>query len=410
MNPRTVRLWLAAACVLALVLSPFLVRGDMQLRKVREANQRQIASLSNGDRERLDRNYAEYRQLSPPEKAHVDEFHHDLTASAKERQRQLEHTMEVYLDWARTLPPYQREALMKETDSQKRLDLVREFLEQQSDWEAQRLAFVEMGWLPPGARRAFRDAPLLSPEELASLMVEIEDRQWRYFSVQEQERLSQLQGIERYVQLLKLLKEKSAGTVAMHGMVRQVFVEKLRDSSAAAYLKKLQADAGDSQFEEFLPRLGWMVILAKSLIHEAISQQRQSEIPSDQVLSELLHSLPPEEQDRLLSLEAVEFRGELLRLHRQKSTPINPREIAGVFLPSPEERGRFEENFRRIEGRGRSWPGGDPRPGRPPEFRPRRPDGRDGDSQDRPDFGSPRFPRRDYDDDERHDRRGDQQP
>lgn len=90
----------------------------------------QIKSMPKVERDRLDRNIAEFQTLSADQKQHYRALHDELV---KDRMQSggLSALMQTYSIWVQTLSPAQRDELQKETDPAKKLGLVRRYKEEQ---------------------------------------------------------------------------------------------------------------------------------------------------------------------------------------------------------------------------------------------------------------------------------------
>jgi len=90
----------------------------------------QIKSLPKVERDRLDRNIADFQTMTAEQKQHYRNLHEEL---AKDRMQSggLSSLMQTYAVWVQTLSPAQRDELQKETDPAKRLALVRRFKDEQ---------------------------------------------------------------------------------------------------------------------------------------------------------------------------------------------------------------------------------------------------------------------------------------
>ena len=91
---------------------------------------RQIEQMSDLERQRLQRNLAEFKQLTPEQQAHYRDLHLKLEEN-KSTGGSLSSLLQEYSAWLTTLTPSQRDDLNKETNPANKLALVRQFKEAQ---------------------------------------------------------------------------------------------------------------------------------------------------------------------------------------------------------------------------------------------------------------------------------------
>lgn len=84
------------------------------------------------ERDRLNRNIAEFRKLSDAEKEHFRKLHRELKADAASGGN-LATLLQTYSVWVQTLTPTQRDELQKESNLSHRFALVRKFKEEQEE-------------------------------------------------------------------------------------------------------------------------------------------------------------------------------------------------------------------------------------------------------------------------------------
>lgn len=181
-------LWLAGATVLAIAVAPLLASRGVDS-SVLAQSERRIASMTQPQRDRLERNFSEYRELTPQQREHYRQLHRALEADRTDNHGRIVRVMEDYYVWIKTLPAYQREQLRKTTDPDARLALVQKYLDQQQEREAEE----EYGngdmplWL--------EGVPAMSDEDLELVFATILQRMPR--TNDENAELDALSGIER---------------------------------------------------------------------------------------------------------------------------------------------------------------------------------------------------------------------
>ncbi len=133
---------------------------------------RQVEKMSELERDRLQRNIAEFRQLSPDQQAHYRDLHQKLEAD-KASGGKLSNLLSEYTAWLTTLTPSQRDELNQELDPARKVAIVTRFKrEQDARYEA---VPTETPAGPVGDSRPFfpRGLPpgtYLLPPELSAVM------------------------------------------------------------------------------------------------------------------------------------------------------------------------------------------------------------------------------------------------
>lgn len=125
-----VRVGFAAPLIAAVVVMTAVTTSLALDQKTTTERLNQIKSLPKVERDRLDRNIAEFQTLSPDQKQRVRALHDELL---KDRAQSggLSALMQTYSVWVQTLSPAQRDELQKETDPAKKLALVRRYKDEQ---------------------------------------------------------------------------------------------------------------------------------------------------------------------------------------------------------------------------------------------------------------------------------------
>ncbi len=93
----------------------------------KESRRREIEQMNEVDRNRLQRNFELFQELTPTERDKVRQIH-----TTVEQDESLKAVMEAYYDWLSTLSPVQREQLRRETDPAARVELIRQFKDEQA--------------------------------------------------------------------------------------------------------------------------------------------------------------------------------------------------------------------------------------------------------------------------------------
>jgi len=128
MREKQTLLALAIVGLISVAALPFLLRAENPDLEVRR---RRIAGMTQAEREHLQRNLARFEAMSSAERQQLESFCAELAHDQVHDRGKLNHTLEIYGDWLRTITPHQREALRKEPDAVKRIAAIRELVDQQ---------------------------------------------------------------------------------------------------------------------------------------------------------------------------------------------------------------------------------------------------------------------------------------
>lgn len=231
-----------------------------------------VAALPLEVRQRLQRNLDRVQKLPPQKLEQLNEL--DRTVSDSEERAD---AAADFYEWLKSLQPWQRDALRKSTDTNERLTLVADYVDEQQQRQVR-----------------FRD-PQLSSEDVYAVMQTIED----HLQITPEQRASfdQLEGSERYWRVLEL----SIGRRDRSGSRRDrwpdpelasAIVESISDTETHLLLQKNPDDA-----DRLRQVLGRMVILSFF----------ESRRPTNRQLQELFFSLSREDQDKLMRLPISEY-------------------------------------------------------------------------------------------------------
>ncbi|CAK9006567.1 Lipoprotein-releasing system ATP-binding protein LolD 1 [Durusdinium trenchii] len=375
-TPNRIRLFLIGAVLAAIAIPPILVQGEAESRRRRDDSRKQIAGLTSQDRNRLNRNFKVFNELSDDERRQLRELHALLEEDRQKRQGELTQVMEDYYAWLKTIEPYQRDALAKASDSTERIALIQEVLEEQRMRIAKRRIEEDEDWqqllsrLPGG-----NSVPTMSEDSLHGLLTRVHDQFANDFPGAKQRQLAELRQMadasassrrgeltpeERlhrlvyHYELLKGIRELGASertsrlfTWGSEPLLREL-VESIGEPTIAEFVL--------SKDSRFPTRMKFNVVIMHSLVHELYRQGNAAKAPSDAELRALFDQLPMPEQDQLLSLDAVDFRAELLRLHQEQTASVTMRDLLRLFRPPAD----FMQRTRPRGPRENDGPGGRP--------------------------------------------------
>ena len=390
MSKNSIRIWIVCSALLALGIAPFLARGDQSTRQRIEQNRQAIANMTQSERDHLDRNFAAYKKKSPQQIAELTAFHQTIEKDQQANAGDLSKALKQYDQWLATIEPFQRDQLKEIGDPQERIRMMSEIVREQRSREVSSVF-----------RRRFDDSmmasvPLLDREPLEVFMEKVEEMQLGKLSVQQKSDLNRRDGISRFLKLIEMLKENIQ--VPLQDRAK---IPRWIDKELYVLFKDLTSQLGrlivDDKVRDFLleerpgPRemstiLRLQAVVMKSILFQVVSEENASSLPGQIQLEELFNSLPGDEQDALLQLEAIDFYRELVGRTAPKESEGNEvtrQYVFNVLKPYIDNPGGRPPGKRPQDDRdGRPRPGdGDRERGRE-DFRddrggPRRPFGRE---------------------------------
>jgi hypothetical protein len=320
-----------------------------------------VATMTQTERDRFDRNSGDYLKLTEEQREHYRAMHAQIETDRQQNQGRLGQTLDDYYAWLSTLQSFPRQELRTTSDPGQRVQLVEQVLEDQSQSELRQLPWNKP---PPWVR-----VPDLSSEQLRQLMEVIEGS-----VALTQEQKQRLDGkssaIERYLELFKILRERSAKFDELLDRVgEERLMAALPQDERPVWTNDDQAAQRRRSF--FTQLLFWN-----------LSTEFQLEIkrrkPSEVQLEEFVRNWPADSQsqaklDELLELEPDDFRQQLERAYAAQHLALDwdavPRVMWGQNLrrergpgsrpefdgdrqrgPDDDDRGRDREGFRPRDG------------------------------------------------------------
>ena len=256
---------------------------------------RQIEQMSNLERGRLQRNLAEFKQLTPERQAHYRDLHLKLEES-KTTGSSLSSLLQEYSAWLTTLTPSQRDDLNKEAEPAKKLALVRQFKSDQeyrpgaSPVEPHEAPVVDA---PMIRHLMLRFGPPLKGIELAAVMNVISKDLYGV----DQKKPEGESPLKYYRELLKSSIEKSP--------------EGPRNWPSADLQQKLELVPGVKEHLKKRPeggRVALIRLIVGSLMKQAFEEFKP---PSDQDRLDVFNKLSPETQAEINKLRREDARGHL---------------------------------------------------------------------------------------------------
>ncbi|HUG89398.1 MAG TPA: hypothetical protein VML55_01105 [Planctomycetaceae bacterium] len=338
-------LWLAAAGGAVVVVVPLLLGADGDDSSRLAANRRQIADMSAAERARLEQQYSEFRALPEAERDKLRRLHAELEADSG-----LQQVLDDYSRWLRTLSPWQRQELQREDDWSRRLEIVRQFREEQRAAQSRRSSEdrERFEWLWPMVRMSL----------------------WPNFPALTSGPASRADGstIRRdLAPAMKIIEESLPQTARLDQQLRTA-----GEGTASRYVRVLtaalnhageQAGSSDSQFD--WSRIDWPDPLLMDRILGSFSERDRKRFEDYRDLNEFVRSIDPDgkrlllavlanEIDRLSWAEVRELEPGQDDIHRLL-IGLEPRRKAEIdFSPASERRRRVKSLYHR-ELRGEFW-------------------------------------------------------
>ena len=372
MNKSFVKLWIFLSVIAAMILGPYLVRDKSELLERRSDNLKKIAEMTPSEREHLNRNFSAYETMTTEQRQQILEMHSELQSTAVSSDHQLSEVMNTYMDWLQTLEPYQRDRLKQITDPLQRISAIHEILEEQRVRHASQVTQRSLGReIDPRLRdwlRAMSSVPVLSNESLERLMDGVVELNPLLFTLDDRRELDQLEGLQHHLRLLEIIRSRSEpfsgdrgppgergpsgergpgppgergpsgerGPPGFRGpfifpeyrpvldSLVENFDRYVEDSEARDFLRD-----DSSKFSDTFRLQG---MLFKSMMLEAIEEERISRRATTADLKEDFDAISEAEQDELLSLSAVDFYRSLVSA-TETHDGVHHVDVMKTFLP-----------------------------------------------------------------------------
>jgi len=365
------------------------VRNDCRAAELNSAELRQrgqdVAAMSVLDRDRLQRNWQTFQEMSPERRQHFRQLHDQLDADLKTGGKKLNHTMQTYSQWLQMLNPGQREDLRQAKNPAEKLDLVRKFKDEQDHQQESRVLAGRDGPSPdPGRfwRRSSRSKPLRRDELDAALQALVDT-----LPSGQRAELASIDGTapnwSRYRQILQASARQAGGP--------KEWPNKDQEAAVLAAIKATEQGAKIKASTQELTRRDQFGLLFFSSFAAEMFAEMAPDQPQPGDLEKMYEQVDNTTREELLQLPLHEMNHELRR--RYYKAQLESR-------PELQERQRVHREFQEFTrqflteadiGGGFGRPGGPFRGGRP-----RGPDG-DGPPPDRgpgdrgppPDRGGP---------------------
>ena len=274
---------------------------------------RQVEQMSDLERGRLQRNLAEFKQLTPERQAHYRDLHLKLEVKKSEGSS-LSSLLQEYSAWLTTLTPSQRDDLNKEIDPAKKLALVRQFKDAQehrseASTEETHEAPVVNG--PMLHKQMSRFGSPLKGTELAAVMNTIS----RDLYGEDRKKPEGEPPLKYYRELLRSSIEKSLE--GPHNWPSADLQQKLEQvPGVKEHFKKRQGQEGG--------RVALIRLIVGSLMKLAIEEFKP---PNEQDRLDVFNKLSPEAQAEINKLRPDEIRWRLERQFYKQRGDNAPRQM-----------------------------------------------------------------------------------
>ncbi|MCA9075193.1 MAG: hypothetical protein KDA93_09175 [Planctomycetaceae bacterium] len=294
-----------------------------------------IELMSTAERQRLERNFTQFQQMTEAEREQYRQLHAELAEDAANNHGRANEALLTYRNWLQTLSPSKRIEISEESDSAGKVRLIREVIEQRQDEELELRAGEALGRLG--------SIPSLKPEDMERVLTIIGE------AIEPEIPVDELEGFEGLSRTLKMFE--------VMGRRREKLVVLLTEERLQAIKSALTNDS-DRRMLEYLadnrpapPQLASIkltVTLIKNLEVAARRGLRKEQVTPEK-LQTYFDSLSLSEQDELLELSASQFRAELRRQYADENgfDRINRRDVEQFLRPGPENR---------LRGRGKPGP------------------------------------------------------
>ena len=312
-----------------------------------------VKNLSTTERERLQRNFQQFQALSEAERERYRDLHQSLTTD--QHSASLINVMNKYYGWLKTLTVTQRDELRRETNPQRRQELVRNFQEQQKRFRSQQSERMNQGPFAGGPQG-------LSREDLASVATVLEEKlkQGKLLSEAEVRELDRLQGVRKYRALIEKVRPRGnePGGPVLGRIEKEPFSAVLAAISNTEQREHLQAISQPPK-----QRFELLHLMARGTLEQIRTDLERGDSTS---LESLFAALDAKQRDEILKFPPLQQRYRLLELYRDQMMLQGG---LGGFGGSDRRNGNLPDGPRGMRGgRGDDAPEreGKPRPERKP--------------------------------------------
>lgn len=365
--------WIGWGLVMAgtLAVAPLVLgRGNPALSTSRDV----ISAMSDVERKVLKRKYEQYRALDESQRAELRQLHRQLEEDRVKGPRYHE-AMRLYCDWLKTIDAWQQDELAHISQPQEKIQRVTSIVKEHTEADE------------PDEPRPGGTGPLqrirLNEQQLTKIFDALVSRVT--LSEEEQQQVDQLHGLKRFGRQVRLLREKGGQNP-----------EKTLRMLSEADLLQLADETGNADFRAFLARSGDLDVRKKRLPRVVFASclalvHREASQVTEEQMRQYLSTLPPEQQDQLLQLQADQFKAAL-----QRNVLLADPDISELRAPVDREMSAARKQFQNAP-----WGDGPPGEGKGPRGvlervfggnRPPGPEGRESPNGPPPGFDPEREP------------------
>ncbi len=318
------KLWgaLITGGLACLVAVPYLLRTDDGLR---EQRRQLIESMTQVERNRLERNARLFQELSPEEQVQMRELHRQLEEDRTKTHGRHVAVLQTYSSWLQTISPHQRDQLLQEADPLRRVALVRTIVEQQRD---ERLESQLEGGRFALLQQRLGPLPLLSEQDFSAVLQQVQRRVQLGLTPQMRTELTGFEGVRAALKLMELLSQSGKSLVdlvdaaTLKQMEDAITDPKVREQLKTIPEETLSRPVTERATEGSLPReapsrpqlrkMKVLLTIAKN-VERWLENERPQLAPDDASLQTFFKTLPEQEQEELLALAPDEFHTQLRR-------------------------------------------------------------------------------------------------
>jgi hypothetical protein len=265
--------------------------------------------LSQADRDRVQRNWRTFQQMTPERQAHFRELHRQLT----EEPDALRAVLETYAAWLPTLSPGKRDDLRQAKSSAARLDLVRSFKDEQDASRETQVFDLNLDlqrWkqrVPPG--------PYLTSDELRAMLAVVERRLPPREKI-DLDQQGKMLPEERFVRILKLT--FGEGSRIVDTQTAQEIIAEVKNEDIRKRLESVSP-----QFQR-----GAIAGTMASSITRLISDLQVEFFPSESQLEQVFVAQKGEDRHNLMQKSSHDLTRELLEKYWRDHGSDDARRLA----------------------------------------------------------------------------------
>ena len=283
--------WFIFGGIACLIVVPVLLGAGKSELDSDQARRRRIEQMTAVERERLKHNFEMFQRLPRDRRQRYRQLNQAVEGDAG-----LQKTMASFASWLKTLSPWQRDELRKESDSQKRIDLIH-FFKQKQDSKREQQSNAYAGHVTPTMRRFMGSGPKLKQHDLEAVLKVIE--QSLPLPPSGRRELEALSGVERHIRVVETAL-KASGKPTPFGRSRWPEPELLDEMIAAIsddqVRKSLRANRQPDRV-----RMGVVIMVIKGVGAEVQAEMERQQ-PTDDDFKRFFTELDGKDRDEIMRL------------------------------------------------------------------------------------------------------------